>query len=124
MKLRRAVKTDYPQIQKLVAKFPKQLMPEVPPVGRFFVAVVGGAVIGCCALDIYSQRIAEIRSLAVHPKYQKLGLGAKLVTRCLRQAQAKGISEVFAITGRPEFFGRLGLKTFQKEKVAVFKNFK
>jgi len=121
MKFRHAVKADYPQIQKLVASFPKQLMPEIPAASRFFVALDGAEVVGCCALDIYSKRIAEIRSLAVSSKYQGQGIGVKLVQKCLKLATKKGISEVFAITGRPEFFSKLGLTTFQNEKVAVFK---
>ena len=125
MKLRRAVKTDYPKIKKLVRQFPRQLMAEIPPYNKFFVAVSNkDEVVGCCALDVYSKRIAEIRSLAVAKAYQGQGLGTGLVVECLRQARQKGIREVIAITGRPEFFKKLGLKTFQREKVAVFKRLK
>ncbi|MBI5466053.1 MAG: GNAT family N-acetyltransferase [Candidatus Kerfeldbacteria bacterium] len=125
MKLRRAGKADYPKIKQLVGKFPRQLMAEIPSYYRFFVAVnERGEVVGCCALDVYSKRIAEIRSLAVAQAYQGRGLGTALVRACLRQARRQGISEVFAIIGRPAFFQKLGLKTFQNEKAAVFKRFK
>ena len=34
----------------------------------FWVAEVDGRVVGCCCLEIYSPKIAELRSLAVHAR--------------------------------------------------------
>ncbi len=52
----------------------------------FFVATAKNQVIGCCALQIYSKRIAEVRTLAVHPNYQDKGVASKLVELCRDRA--------------------------------------
>jgi amino-acid N-acetyltransferase len=122
MKIRRATKKDWTEIRGLIALYPNQLMQEdIPQPEKFFVAEEDGKIVGCCALDIYSQRIAEVRSLAVLKKFWGQGIGKKLVNACLKKAQAKKIHEVFAITSRASFFERLGFATFQQEKTALFK---
>jgi N-acetylglutamate synthase-like GNAT family acetyltransferase len=77
-------------------------------------------VIGCCALQIYSKRIAEVRSLAVHPDFQDRGVASKLVEHCRQRARARGVKELFAVTSQTSFFERLGFATFRKEKTAMF----
>ena len=42
----------------------------------FWVAEVDGRVVGCCCLEVYSPKIAELRSLAVLPEFRGRGLGA------------------------------------------------
>src|ERR1700692_1941171 len=73
----------------------------------FFVATAGDKIIGCCALQVYSKRLSEVRSLAVHPDYQEQRVAAKLVERCTERARELGIKELFAVTSRTSFFGRL-----------------
>lgn len=124
IKIRRAKKTDYENIVKLVESFPHHLMTEIPSANSFFIALDQDKIIGCCALDIYSKRIAEVRSLAVEKKYHKLGIGTKLVKKCIGLAKAKGIKEILVITGRPHLFTNLGFGTFQGERLALFKKLK
>ena len=119
--IRHAKKNDSLEIKRLIESYPQYLMTEIPSINRFFVAVEENKIVGCCALDIYSKRIAEVRSLAVDRHYQKLTVGTKLVNRCLSLAKEKGIKEVFAITSRPHLFSNLGFGTFQGEKLALFK---
>jgi amino-acid N-acetyltransferase len=76
--------------------------------------------VGCCALQIYSKRLAEVRSLAVYPKFQKRGIAAQLVELCKRRARARGVRELFAVTSQTRFFGRSGFTTFRREKTAMF----
>jgi N-acetylglutamate synthase-like GNAT family acetyltransferase len=75
---------------------------------NFFVAELNGKVIGCAALEIYSRKLAEIRSLAVSSEAQGLGIGKMLVKACVDLAQQKGVFEVMAITASEEFFINCG----------------
>lgn len=120
-RVRAATKEDMPAIRALVHIFPKQLVQEdLPRVSSFFVAVSAGKVIGCAALQVYSKRIAEVRSLAVHPDCQDLGVASALVERCRQRARDRGIKEIFAVTSQISFFSRLGFSTFRREKTAMF----
>jgi N-acetylglutamate synthase-like GNAT family acetyltransferase len=119
--VRPARKEDMPAIRALVRLFPNQLVQrDLPRVSSFFVATVKGQVIGCCALQIYSKRIAEVRTLAVHPDYQDKGVASKLVELCRDRARERGIKEIFAITSQIDFFASLGFATFRREKTAMF----
>lgn len=110
-----------PAIRELVRLYPKQLVQrDLPRVSSFFVATRRGRVIGCCALQIYSKRIAEVRTLAVHPDYQDRGVATSLVECCKQRARARGIKELFAVTSQIHFFERLGFATFRQEKTAMF----
>jgi amino-acid N-acetyltransferase len=119
--IRHAKKSDFDAVKKLVESYPHHLMNEIPSIERFFVAIDNDKIVGCCALDIYSKRIAEVRSLAVDKHYQKLRVGTQLVDRCVAHAKEKEIKEIFVITGRPNLFSELGFGTFQGERLALFK---
>jgi len=86
-----------------------------------FLAEVGGQIVGFAALEIYSTKLAELRSLAVAAGYQGLGIGKALVNACVDLARQKRIFEVMAITSADEFFHRCGFDfTLPGEKKAVF----
>lgn len=80
----------------------------------FFVAEKDGTVIGCCALHIIWEDLAEIRSLAVQEEYQKQGMGSKLVNACLEEAKYMGVKKVFVLTEIPNFFKKIGFKEIDK----------
>jgi amino-acid N-acetyltransferase len=108
-------------IRKLIRLFPQQLAQQnLPRMPSFFVASSGGRLIGCCALQIYSKRLAEVRSLSVHPDFQDLGVASRLVQCCIQRARQRRIRELFAVTSQTSFFGRLGFATFRREKTAMF----
>jgi N-acetylglutamate synthase-like GNAT family acetyltransferase len=119
--IRPAKKDDMAAIRSLVRLFPQQLVQQnLPRIPSFFVAGSGGKVIGCCALQIYSKRLAEVRTLAVHPDFQDYGVASLLVERCTQRARERGIKELFAVTSHGSFFRRLGFATFRREKTAMF----
>lgn len=93
----------------------------LPKPEEFYVALEGDMIIACCALEIYSQRLAEIRSLAVAPEYQGRGIGKQLVAACLNEAKEKNIYEVLTITGSSALFEKQGFATFNNEKYALLK---
>lgn len=108
-------------IRKLIRLFPQQLAQQnLPRVTSFFVAWSGGRLVGCCALQIYSKRLAEVRSLSVHPDFQDRGVASRLVRCCIQRARERRIRELFAVTSQTSFFGRLGFATFRREKTAMF----
>ncbi len=75
----------------------------------FFVAeTTEGALVGCCALTLVSEELAEVRTLAVAEAGQGLGLGRRLVEATLEEARVLGIPRVFALTRVPGFFEKLG----------------
>ena len=119
--MRAARAGDMAGIRDLIRLFPGQLVQRnLPRVTSFFVATSGGRIVGCCALQIYSKRLAEVRSLAVHPDFQAAGIASRLVGCCTKRGKARGIRELFAVTSQTSFFGRLGFATFRREKTAMF----
>jgi len=86
-----------------------------------FVAKVDGRLIGFAALEIYSRKLAEIRSLAVIPEFQGKGVGRLLVEECVERARKRDILEVMAITSSEVFFRSCGFDfTLPGEKKALF----
>ncbi|HUA22294.1 MAG TPA: GNAT family N-acetyltransferase [Bryobacteraceae bacterium] len=108
-------------IRGLIRLFPGHLVQShLPRLQSFFVAEAGGELVGCCALQVYSKRLAEVRSLAVAPEFQDRGVASKLVECCVARARERGVRELFAVTSQTSFFGRLGFATFRREKTAMF----
>jgi N-acetylglutamate synthase-like GNAT family acetyltransferase len=121
VEIRPAGKGDMAGIRNLIRLFPQQLgQQNLPRVTSFFVALSGDRPMGCCALQIYSKRLAEVRSLAVHPDFQDRGVASRLVQCCIQRAKERGIRELFAVTSQTSFFRRQGFATFRREKTAMF----
>src|SRR5690606_34786572 len=74
-----------------------------------------GEILGCGALRIYNENLAEVCSLAVAEEHQGVGIGGMVVERLVEEAHALGLEEVFALTLRPDFFGHLGFEVTPKE---------
>lgn len=71
-------------------------------------------IIGCCALGILWDDLAEIRSLAVSEDKQGLGHATFLVEACIKEAKGLGIKKVFALTYVEAFFQRMGFVGVEK----------
>ena len=128
MNIRPATKDDWDAILGLIVQDPEQLMQDhLPDPGAFFVAVTtdpstsSGQVVGCCALEVYSQRLAEIRSLAVAKEFQGKGIATALIEHCLEAAKKRDVYEVLTITGASTLFEKHGFGTFRNEKYALIK---
>ncbi|MFK4764862.1 N-acetyltransferase [Desulfobaculum sp. SPO524] len=83
----------------------------------FYVLVDRGdeTVFGCCALTIFWEDHAEIRSLALHEKMKGTGWGRRLVETCLSEAVTLGVYKVFTLTYVSGFFARLGFQEVEKD---------
>lgn len=86
-----------------------------------FIVEHQGAIVGFAALEIYSPKLAEIRSLAVAPGHQGRGIGQTLVQACVHRAKALDVFEVLAVTSAEDFFRKCGFDfTLPGEKKAMF----
>lgn len=124
--IRKAAIQDVKQIHALLMQCARQefLLPRsfnqlYSHVRDFFVLADADrpGILGCCALSICWEDIAEIRSLAVDEEHQKHGWGGKLVEACLSDAVTLGIYKVFTLTYRSHFFERLGFVPVEKERL-------
>lgn len=119
---------DIRSLAELIAPFVEQrkLLPRTIDelallLPNYFVAEVGGKIVGCAALEVYSSKLAELRSLVVVPECQGLGVGKGLVEACVNRAREERILEVMAITSSEEFFRSCGFDfTLPGEKKALF----
>src|SRR5437660_315281 len=116
IEIRPARNDDMAGIRSLIRLFPQQLVQQnLPRATSFFVASSADRLVGCCALQIYSKRLAEVRSLSVHPDFQDRGVASRLVQSCIHRAKERGVRELFAVTSQTSFFGRLGFAPFRRE---------
>jgi amino-acid N-acetyltransferase len=72
-----------------------------------------GIVIGCCALHINWSDLAEVRSLAVDNRFQRRGLGSRLVAACLEEANGIGLNRIYALTREAAFFESIGFSPIE-----------
>ena len=122
--IRKAKTGDVPDMQKLINFFadrgellPRSLNQLYEDIRDFFVAEEEGRLIGTCALHVNWGDLAEVKALVVDKEFQGKGLGKQLVQTCLDEAQALGISRVFALTYKPDFFHRLGFRNIDKSEL-------
>ncbi len=74
-------------------------------------------LIGCAGLEVYENH-ALLRSLAVHPDFQRRGIGRKLVSRITESARGRGINHLYLLTETAEdFFRRLGFDLVEREDI-------
>jgi N-acetylglutamate synthase-like GNAT family acetyltransferase len=81
----------------------------------FLVAEERGHLLGCGALKLYDDEVAEIRSLCVTPGIKRRGVGRALTERLLEEAEQLGLRTVFALTRAPEFFVKCGFSQTSRE---------
>lgn len=73
-----------------------------------------GEIVGCGALQICWEDLAEIRSLAVQTSHQGKGIGTRLIGALMEEARAMGVKQVFVLTYRQTLFERRGFKLMNK----------
>lgn len=79
-------------------------------------ALKPGSVVACGSLLDYRSDLTEVRSLAVDPAVQGLGLGRSVVDALVAAARRRGIETVFALTRAVPFFERQGFTVTAKER--------
>jgi len=81
------------------------------------------SLIACAHLDIFTNQLAEVKSLAVHEAFHGHGLGRMLVEDCGNEARSMQIKTIFALTYQIKFFEKIGyhLVDIQSLPEKVFK---
>jgi amino-acid N-acetyltransferase len=69
-----------------------------------------GQMVGCGALHVMWEDLAEIRTIAVDESCQGEGVGQQIVETLLARARELGVRRVFVLTFAVKFFGRLGFE--------------
>jgi amino-acid N-acetyltransferase len=77
-------------------------------VQEFVVAVQGDEVIGCGALHILWEDLAEVRTVAVKEAFHNQGIGHKIIDAVVDRAKSLGVERIFCLTFQTEFFGKHG----------------
>jgi amino-acid N-acetyltransferase len=72
---------------------------------------VPGRIIGCGALHVMWDELAEVRTLAVHPDFAGRGLGGRILETLLDDARALGLARIFCLTFEVDFFSHHGFST-------------
>ena len=74
-------------------------------------------IVACGSLHVLWEDIAEVRALAIHPDYQQMGLGSKLVEVMIAEAKQLGIRRLFTFALTEDFFKTLGFKRQSREEL-------
>lgn len=126
--IRSARLDDLAHVERFIAGFvtEKRILPRTADeldllIATGFVAELDGRLVGFSALEIYSRKLAEIRSLCVDPDCQGRGIGRLLVEECLALARTLRVFEVMVISSEEDFFRSRGFDfTLPGEKKALF----
>jgi len=127
MQVRRARTRDVAAIRALVDTFAadRRLLSKATvvlyeDVQEFRVAVdAAGEVVGCGALHVMWEDLAEVHTVAVAPGRQGEGIGAALLSALLDQARELGITRVFCLTFETDFFAHHGFHVIDDVPVDV-----
>jgi amino-acid N-acetyltransferase len=87
-------------------------------VQEFTVAELDGKVIGCGALHILWEDLAEVRTVAVEKSLHKQGIGHQILQRIIERAREIGVSRIFCLTFQTDFFGKHGFEEIEGTPVS------
>ena len=82
-------------------------------VQEFTVAVEGDKVVGCGALHVLWEDLAEVRTVAVAENLRGKGVGHQILDSIVARAQAIGVKRIFCLTFETKFFGRHGFEVIE-----------
>ncbi|WP_018721155.1 amino-acid N-acetyltransferase [Salinispora fenicalii] len=103
--IRRLIDT-YTDGRRLLSKATVTLYEHVQ---EFRVAVTPtGDVVGCGALHVMWEDLAEIRTVAVDPSCRGGGIGHQIVGGLIDSARELGVARIFVLTFETRFFGQFG----------------
>ena len=113
--IRPAKTSDVKAIRALVDSFAapgkmlsKETVTLYESVQEFTVAERDGVIIGCGALHVLWEDLAEVRTVAVSEEFQKQGVGHQILEAIIEKARAVGVERIFCLTFQTKFFGAHG----------------
>jgi amino-acid N-acetyltransferase len=117
VEIRRARTPDVPAIRALIDTYAddrillsKATVTLYEDVQEFWVAEDAGEVVGCGALHVMWEDLAEVRTLAVAPAARGRGVGHAILGQLLSTARDLGVRKVFCLTFQVEFFTAHGFR--------------
>ncbi|GAB2958357.1 amino-acid N-acetyltransferase [Amycolatopsis acidiphila] len=114
--IRRARIADVRKIKALVdadagrVLLEKELVTLYEHVQEFWVGEAGGEIVGCGALHVLWEDLAEIRTVAVDKAARGQGIGHRLVGRLVDHAVELGLRRIFVLTFETRFFAQHGFR--------------
>ena len=82
-------------------------------VQEFTIAEYEGEIVGCGALHVLWEDLAEVRTVAVLESMRGKGVGNAIIQNIVERAQALGVERIFCLTFETDFFGRNGFKVIE-----------
>jgi len=87
-------------------------------VQEFTVAEIDGKVVGCGAVHVLWEDLAEVRSVAVDTTLRGKGVGHGILEVLIKRAAELGVKRIFCLTFETQFFGRHGFKEIEGTPVS------
>ncbi|ATW49821.1 amino-acid N-acetyltransferase [Streptomyces xantholiticus] len=115
--VRRARTGDVPDVRRLVDPYvgegillDKATVTLYEAIQEFWVAErdEDGLVVGCGALHVMWEDLAEVRTLAVDPAFKGHGIGHRVLEKLVATARRLGVRRVFCLTFEVDFFSKHG----------------
>ena len=95
----------YSAERRLLSKDTVALYEDVQEV---LVAESDGEVVGCGALHVMWEDLAEVRTMAVDHEHRRKGVGSAVLVALLDRARELGVGRVFCLTFETNFFASHG----------------
>jgi amino-acid N-acetyltransferase len=124
--VRRARTADVKEIRQLLDDYAskrillsKETVTLYEDVQEFWVAETqsDAQVVGCGALHVMWEDLAEVRTLATVPEWRGRGVGHVILTKLLDVAVELGVTRVFCLTFEVDFFARHGFEIVESTPV-------
>ncbi len=122
--IRPARTSDVPAIKALVEPLvgnrvlmAKETVAYYEGLQEFRIVEEDGEVLGCGALHVMWEDLAEIRTLATRFDARGRGIGGALVAKLLQDATRLGVDRVFCLTFEVPFFQRHGFEVMADQSV-------
>jgi amino-acid N-acetyltransferase len=120
MQIRPAHTSDIKGIRQLIDSYApqgrllsKETVTLYESVQEFTVAVEGDQVVGCGALHVLWEDLAEVRTVAVAENLRGKGVGHQILDSIINRAQIIGVKRIFCLTFETNFFGRHGFEVIE-----------
>jgi len=106
----RAIIDEYSASRRLLTKETVTLYESVQ---EFTVAESAEKIVGCGAVHVLWEDLAEVRTVAVFPEFKNKGIGTQLLEALLQKAKDLGVKRVFCLTFETKFFTKHGFEEIE-----------
>ena len=116
--VRRAQPSDLVAVQELLTRSSLPTVGVAEALDGFFVADVGGTIVGVVGVETCCDQFGLLRSTAVDAAWRSRGVGRQLVERAVADSEARGFDALYLLTTTAErYFPSFGFKTTPRDAV-------